>query len=43
MCNTPECVFCRRTMQEVEELLDTLLIRIKVDNIGIVQKGIPYK
>lgn len=39
MCNNPECIFCRRTMKEVEELLDIILIRIKTDNIGIVQNG----
>jgi len=27
MCHRPECVFCRRTMQEVGEYLDVLLIR----------------
>jgi hypothetical protein len=27
MCHNPKCVFCRRTMQEVGEMLDALLIR----------------
>ena len=31
MCHTPECVFCRRTMKEVGEYLDALLIRPVVD------------
>ncbi len=31
MCHTPECGFCRRTMAEVSELLNTLLIRPIVD------------
>lgn len=31
MCNTPECVFCRRTLKEVKSTLDTLLIRPLVD------------
>jgi hypothetical protein len=31
MCHEPECVFCRRTMAEVGEVLDLLLIRPVVD------------
>lgn len=31
MCHEPECVFCRRTMAEVGEMLDALLIRPLVD------------
>lgn len=31
MCHTPYCVFCRRTMREVGEYLDLLLIRPIVD------------
>ena len=31
MCHEPECVFCRRTMEEVGEALDLLLIRPVVD------------
>jgi len=31
MCHVPECVFCRRTMEEVGEYLDVLLIRPIVD------------
>lgn len=31
MCHNPSCVFCRRTMQEVGEFLDALLIRPVVD------------
>jgi hypothetical protein len=27
MCHEPSCVFCRRTMAEVGEYLDVLLIR----------------
>jgi len=31
MCNNPHCIFCRRTMGEVGEILDTLLIRPIID------------
>jgi hypothetical protein len=31
MCNNPDCIFCRRTMAEVAEVLDILLIRPVVD------------
>lgn len=31
MCHRPECIFCRRTMREVAEYLDVLLIRPVVD------------
>jgi len=31
VCNTPDCVFCRRTMAEVAQYLDVLLIRPVVD------------
>jgi hypothetical protein len=31
MCHVPECVFCRRTMQEVRDYLDAMLIRPIVD------------
>jgi hypothetical protein len=31
MCHVPECVFCCRTMSEVGDYLDTLLIRPLVD------------
>ena len=27
MCHDPRCVFCRRTMSEVGDILDVLLIR----------------
>jgi hypothetical protein len=27
MCRTPECIFCFKTMDEVAEILDALLIR----------------
>ena len=27
MCHEAECIFCRRTMDEVAEMLDALLIR----------------
>ena len=31
MCHNPACVFCRRTMEEVGECLDVLLIRPVID------------
>lgn len=31
MCHNPQCIFCRRTMKEVAEVLDILLIRPVVD------------
>ena len=31
MCHQPACVFCRRTMEEVGEYLDVLLIRPIID------------
>jgi hypothetical protein len=31
MCHEPDCAFCRRTMTEVGEALDMLLIRPVVD------------
>ena len=31
MCHEPDCIFCRRTMAEVGEYLDALLIRPVVD------------
>lgn len=31
MCHTPECVFCRRTISEIGEYLDILLIRPVID------------
>ena len=31
MCHNPSCVFCRRTMKEVADYLDALLIRPLVD------------
>lgn len=31
MCHNPQCVFCRRTMEEVGEFLDALLIRPVID------------
>lgn len=31
MCDEPECIFCRRTMEEVGEYLDVLLIRPIID------------
>ena len=33
MCNNPYCVFCRRTMTEVGEYLDVLLIRPVVNGV----------
>jgi hypothetical protein len=33
MCHRPECVFCRRTMREVGEYLDALLIRPVIDGV----------
>jgi hypothetical protein len=35
MCHNPECVFCRRTMVEVGEMLDALLIRPVVDGVRL--------
>lgn len=31
MCHNPRCVFCRKTMKEVGELLDILMIRPIID------------
>ncbi len=31
MCHNSECVFCRRTMEEVGEILNILLIRPVID------------
>lgn len=31
MCDTSECVFCRCTMKEVGDILNTLLIRPVID------------
>lgn len=36
MCHNPDCRFCRRTMKEVGEYLDALLIRPVVDGQRIV-------
>lgn len=33
MCNNPECYFCRRTMKEVSEYLDMLMIRPIIDGV----------
>ncbi len=33
MCHEPACVFCRRTMAEVGEYLDALLIRPVIDGV----------
>ena len=30
-CHNPDCVFCRKTKEEVSKILDTLLIRPIVD------------
>ncbi|KKN75831.1 hypothetical protein LCGC14_0377070 [marine sediment metagenome] len=35
MCDTPECIFCRRTMKEVSEYLDVLLIRPVIDGVQV--------
>jgi hypothetical protein len=39
MCHNSECVFCRRTMDEVGEYLDVLLIRPVIDGQRL---GIDY-
>lgn len=31
MCHVPECAFCRRTMTEVSDYLDAMLIRPIID------------
>jgi hypothetical protein len=38
-CNNPDCVFIRRTMQEVEDFLDLLLIRPKVSGADSMSGG----
>lgn len=42
-CNNPHCVFCRRSMSEVGEILDQTLIRPVVDGqrIEVLQVGAP--
>jgi len=39
MCHNPECVFCRKTMAEVGELLDILMIRPIVDGVRLSLVG----
>lgn len=42
MCNEPCCRFCRRTMAEVAEYLDVLLIRPRIDGVSVlVDEGTP--
>jgi len=42
MCNEPGCRFCRRTMAEVAEHLDALLIRPRIDGVSVlVDEGAP--
>ena len=42
MCNEPGCRFCRRTMAEVAEYLDVLLIRPRIDGVSVlVDEGAP--
>ena len=42
MCNEPGCRFCRRTMAEVAEYLDALLIRPRIDGVSVlVDEGAP--
>lgn len=42
MCNEPGCRFCRRTMAEVSEYLDVLLIRPRIDGVSVlVDEGTP--
>ena len=36
MCNEPGCRFCRRTMAEVAEYLDVLLIRPRIDGVSVL-------
>lgn len=36
MCHRPGCIFCRRTMSEVGDCLDMLLIRPVIDGVRIV-------
>lgn len=33
MCHTPGCVFCRRTISEVGDMLDALQIRPVIDGV----------
>ena len=40
MCGTPECIFCRRTMGEVEDVLDKILVRPLVDGKPLFEKAI---
>lgn len=44
MCDTPECIFCRRTMSEVSEYLDVLLIRPIIDGVqvGVIKTSSAY-
>lgn len=42
MCNEPGCRFCRRTMAEVAEYLDALLIRPRIDGVSVlIDEGTP--
>ena len=36
MCHEPGCRFCRRTMAEVAEYLDVLLIRPIINGVGVI-------
>ena len=36
MCHEPNCRFCRRTMVEVADYLDVLLIRPIIDGVGVI-------
>ena len=40
MCHTPECVFCRKTMAEIADMLDALLIRPVVDDKRLILRSI---
>jgi len=41
-CHNPACVFCRRTMEEVGEYLDVLLIRPVIDGRRAPASHAPY-
>ena len=36
MCHEPNCRFCRRTMVEVADYLDVLLIRPRIDGVSVL-------
>jgi len=39
MCHNPECVFCRRTMVEVNQLLNDILVAPIIDGVRHVLYG----